>query len=207
MALGQRRKKHVPGAWGPERKGGRVIGIMGLGRKTGATHFTLWAASYLSGVRQRRTAVIEWNCHGDLGRMEDIWFAEKRRRERKFQALGMNFYKEGGAETLALCLGECCDEILIDFGEKTREKENEWLRCDIRIATAAFSEWQLADAGKMMEIGDELGRDWICLAAFGSEEARREAQRRLGISVIRIPFQADPFDIDRRAMEWFEKIL
>ena len=74
-----------------------------------------------------------------------------------------------------------------DFGEKTREKENEWLRCDIRIATAAFSEWQLADAGKMMEIGDELGRDWICLAAFGSEEARREAQRRLGISVIRIP--------------------
>lgn len=52
-----------------------------------------------------------------------------------------------------------------------------------------------------------LGRGWVCLSVFGSEDARGEAQRRLGIPVIRIPFSEDPFHVDRRAMEWFEGVL
>ena len=73
--------------------------------------------------------------------------------------------------------------------------------------TAAFSEWQLEDASGLMELGEELGRGWICLAAFGSEGARREAERKLKIPVIRMPFSADAFRVDRNAMAWFEQIL
>ena len=99
------------------------------------------------------------------------------------------------------------DEILIDFGQRTKAAQTEWLRCQVRIVTAAFSEWQLEDASGLMELGEELGRGWICLAAFGSEGARREAERKLKIPVIRMPFSADAFRVDRNAMAWFEQIL
>ena len=194
------------GSWGPNRKAGRIVGVMGLGRKTGATHFTLWAASYLSGVRQRKTALMEGNNHGDLKRLEKAWFpAEKR--GNVFQALGMDFYKRGEAGELARCLEAKYDEVLIDFGERVKETQNEWQRCDVRIATVSFSDWQLEAAGGMADLRRALGRGWVCLSVFGSEDARGEAQRRLGIPVIRIPFSEDPFHVDRRAMEWFEGVL
>lgn len=206
MAQRLRKQKRPLGAWGPERGGCRVTGVMGLGRKTGATHFTMWAAGYLAAVRQRRTAVIEWSGHGDFARLETVWNAKKGAGD-SFKALDMTFYKAGGTSVLAACMEGRYDEVLIDFGQRTREREMEWLRCDLRIATAALSDWQLADASGMMELGEELGRGWTCLAAFGSEGARMEAQRKLGISVIRIPFSADAFKVDRKAMEWFEKVL
>lgn len=207
MALGFGKKRFPAGSTGPDRKGCRVIGVMGMGRGTGATHFTLWAANYLSAVRQRRTAVLEWNSHGDFQRLERICAGGQRREAPFFRVLDAAYYKRGCAATLASCMEGSYDEILIDFGQRTKAAQTEWLRCQVRIVTAAFSEWQLEDASGLMELGEELGRGWICLAAFGSEGARREAERKLKIPVIRMPFSADAFRVDRNAMAWFEQIL
>lgn len=180
---------------------------MGLGNKTGATHFALWAAAYLSGVRQRKTALIDWRERGDLERLEKAWLLADKKEGDFFCALGMDFYKKGGAEALAFCLEERYDEVLIDFGERTKETQNEWQRCELRIATVSFSDWQLEDAKAMADLCRILGRKWVCLSAFGSEDARKEAQKRWGIPVLRIPFSDDPFHVNRKDMEWFEGIL
>lgn len=180
---------------------------MGMGSKTGATHFAIMAANYLSGVRQRRTAVLEWNSHGDFQRLEQICAGGSEKKTTFFRALDTAYYKKSGADTLAFCLEGNYDEILIDFGQRTQAVEAEWLRCQVRIVTAAFSEWQLEEASGLMELGDELGRGWICLSVFGSEGARREAERKLKIPIIRMPFSADAFRIDRNAAAWFGQIL
>ena len=39
------------------------------------------------------------------------------------------------------------------------------------------------------------------------EWTRREVERQCGVPVLRIPFSADAFQIDRSTMRWFEGIL
>lgn len=175
------------------------------------THLCVLTANYLASAKQRRTAVIEWNGHGDFDRMERICRSRERTGEKKeknlFKALGVTYYKQGEACTLAGCMDGTFDEIVIDFGEATRDSMREWQRCQVKMVTAALGEWQLEDAFGMMEQGSRLGKSWIFLAAFGSEWTRREIKGRLGLTVHRIPFSADAFRIDNAMINWFQGIL
>ena len=49
----------------------RTVGIIGAGRSVGVTHLAIWLANYLTGVKGQRTAVLEWNTHGDFRRLGD----------------------------------------------------------------------------------------------------------------------------------------
>ena len=175
------------------------------------THLCVLTANYLTSARQQRTAVIEWNGHGDLERIERICRSRERIAEKKkteaFKALGVTYYKKGGACTLAGCMDGTFDEIVIDFGEADRDSLREWQRCQVKMVTAGLGEWQLEDAFGMMEQGCRQGKSWIYLAAFGSDWTRREIERQLGITVYRIPFSADAFRIDSAMMKWFQGIL
>lgn len=175
------------------------------------THLCVLTANYLTSVKQRRTAVIEWNGHGDFERIERICRRRERTVEKKkksvFKALGVTYYKQGEACTLAGCMDGTFDEIVIDFGEATRDSQREWQRCQVKMVTAALGEWQLEEAFGMMEQGERQGKSWVYLAAFGSEWTRKEIERRLGLTVYRIPFSADAFRIDKTIMKWFQGIL
>ena len=189
----------------------RVIGVIGAGRRTGVTHLCVLMANYLTGAGQRRTAVIEWNDHGDFRRMEKVCARREnvagKKEENVFKALGVTYFGRGNADTLAGCMNGPYDDIIIDFGEAAPASRAEWRRCQVRMMVAAFSEWQLEDASGMMEQNGRPCRGWIYLAAFGSEWTRREVERQLGVPVFRIPFSADAFRIDRSLMRWFEGLL
>ena len=58
-------QKHTPRI----RQDDRTIGIIGQGRGTGVTHFCILLANYLSGVKRKKTAVLEWNTHHDFEKM------------------------------------------------------------------------------------------------------------------------------------------
>lgn len=183
-----------------------MIGIMGAGPKTGATHLAVWTANYLTGAAGRRTAVIEWNSHGDFQRMERACMGRKTENA-YFTALEADYYKRGDARVLAECVDGPYDDVVIDFGEWSEAGEAAWLCCQVRLLTVSLSEWQFEQGFGRMERGGGPKKSWKCLAAFGSEEARREAERRLGLPVLRIPFSADAFQIDRSAMDWFGQFL
>lgn len=50
----------------------KVTGIIGAGRGTGVTHFSIQAANYFCSWKQRKTAVIQWNSHKDTERMRNF---------------------------------------------------------------------------------------------------------------------------------------
>ena len=50
----------------------KVTGIIGAGRGTGVTHFSIRAANYFCSWKQRKTAVIQWNSHKDTERMRNF---------------------------------------------------------------------------------------------------------------------------------------
>ena len=157
----------------------KVTGIIGAGRGTGVTHFSIRAANYFCSWKQRKTAVIQWNSHKDTERMRNFLEASGKEggrfKKEPFRVLEVDFYCQGGPEVLAACMEKKYQEILIDFGE-VRDKE-------------------------------KTGKDWICLTAFGSEIVRKEIERQFRLSVKRIPLSVDAFSVDIQTMEWFADIL
>lgn len=193
----------------------RMIGVMGSGPGTGVTHLCVLAANYLAGACQRRTAVMEWNSHGDFEQMRKICLgcpqtgqaeAGAERPPAGFSVLGVTYYREGGRLAAAACMDGRYQDMVVDFGEYSPAVREEWMRCQIRLGVVSLSEWQLEPALKMMA-REGKGRGWTCLAAFGSEETRKEVQKRLGTVIVRIPFAADAFRIDQNLIRWFRKIL
>ena len=166
----------------------KVTGIIGAGRGTGVTHFSIRAANYFCSWKQRKTAVIQWNSHKDTERMRNFLEASGKEggrfKKEPFRVLEVDFYCQGGPEVLAACMEKKYQEILIDFGEVRDEVFPEWLRCS-----------------------EKTGKDWICLTAFGSEIVRKEIERQFRLSVKRIPLSVDAFSVDIQTMEWFADIL
>ncbi|MCC8027045.1 MAG: hypothetical protein LIP16_17315 [Clostridium sp.] len=175
------------------------------------THLTLWTANYLSSSLRHRTAVIEWNDHGSFGRIQEIFCRFPGRtpdaRNMMYKIFEVAYYKGGNSQVLAACMGGAYDDIIIDFGEMRPSIRAEWLRCTLKVVNGALCEWKL---GKFLEfLTEEENRSggWIYTAAFGSEDTRREIEKQFRISLLRVPLSADAFSVDRRAMEWFERIL
>ena len=102
----------------------KVTGIIGAGRGTGVTHFSIQAANYFCSWKQRKTAVIQWNSHKDTERMRNFLEASGKEggrfKKEPFRVLEVDFYCQGGPEVLAACMEKNYQEILIDFGRSER---------------------------------------------------------------------------------------
>ena len=48
----------------------RTIGVMGCGRGVGTSHLAVALANYLTGVKRKKTALLEWNSHDDFQILE-----------------------------------------------------------------------------------------------------------------------------------------
>lgn len=189
----------------------RVIGIAGAGRGTGVTHLALWLANYLASSLQRRTAVIQWNGHGSFEQMEEIFCGGLKRSAGpaiySYKILEVTYMNEGNSQVLAACMNGPYDEIIIDFGEMRPSIRAEWLRCTLKVVAGALCEWKLGAFLELLTENDDRRDQWIYTAAFGSEDTRKEIEKRFRISIYRVPPSADAFSVDKEAMNWFERIL
>ena len=212
--LGRKNQRRMGGLFNRGKKAvnqNRVIGIIGAGRGTGVTHLALWMANYLASSLQRRTAFIEWNGHGSLGGIEEIlsrtYGRDVESPDTRYTFFGVTYYKNGNSHVLAACMDGNYDEIIIDFGEMRPSVRAEWLRCTVKMVAGALNEWKLGAFLELLAEEENRRRGWIYTAAFGSEDTRREIEKRFRISLFRVPLSVDAFSVDRRAMEWFERIL
>jgi len=195
-------KGPVKGEMGP-----KITGIAGAGRSVGATHLALLAANYLQAVRGRKTAVLEWNSHGDFGRLGKMCTG-RLRDAGCYQIQDVDYFPQADGSRLAECLTAQYQEILIDFGPMIKEVCIELARCSVVWIVMSFSEWQMDAFWEVVESKEDARREcWKFLTAFGSEESRTEWNKRRKPNVWRIPFSADAFTVTRELMEWMETTL
>ena len=188
------------------KKKPRLIGIGGIGHCVGCTHFAIMMANYLAGFRRRTTVLLEWNRSGDFGRLEKVCTGMNRE-EKRFRVLDVQYWKMAGIKELTEVLGNDVDEILIDFGAVDEGLAPELLRCEAQFLVGSFSEWQEMRFREFVRENENGKRSWNYLAAFGSEETRREFRRRPGVSVGRIPFSADAFSVTKESCSFFQQLI
>lgn len=185
----------------------RLIGVAGIGHSVGCTHFAVMLANYLAGFRRQKTALLEWNNSGDFERLEKVCTGMVRENG-SYRVLDADYYKNAGAKDLAFALQNGYEDILMDFGAVEENMDAEFLRCDKQFIVGSFSEWQQE---RFREFAAEQGRagkkSWKYLAAFGSEETRKEFKRRYGIASERIPFSADAFSVTEESGKFFDWLM
>lgn len=187
-------------------KKARLIGIASIGHSVGCTHFAIMMLNYLVGYGRRKAALLEWNRSGDLEKLEFVCTG-KIRQEKPYRVLEADYYKNASPKELAELLTGNYDDILIDFGSLEEALSADFLRCEKQFLIGSFSEWQQECFREFVRRNGTGKKSWSYLAAFGSEETRKEFMRRPGIFAVRIPFSADAFSITGEMGQFFGKLL
>lgn len=160
----------------------------------------------MESVRGQKTAVLEWNDHGDFLRFGKICTGRAEPKSR-YRIQGVDYYPEANGGTLMRCLEGEYQQVLIDFGALEEPVYTELTRCHTVWIVISFCEWQ---TDRFLEFTEQeesaKKKSWQFLAAFGSEESRTEWNKRRKPKVLRIPFSADPFTVTGSIMRWLETI-
>lgn len=184
----------------------RMIGIGSIGRSVGCTHFAVMLLNYLTGVKRRKAALMEWNHSGDFERLELVCTG-KTIVGKPFHVLEADYYKNAGEKELSGLLMSSYKDILIDFGNLEEGICADFLRCEKQFLIGSFSEWQEECFREFLRKNGTDKKNWKYLAVFGSEETRKEFMRRPGIFTERIPFSADAFAVTEDTYRFFQKLV
>ncbi|WP_394524659.1 hypothetical protein [Lacrimispora sp. JR3] len=187
-------------------KNQEVIGVIGTGRCVGVTHFAVMTAGYLSGVLRKRCAVLEWNSHGDFAGMRKVCTEEKGKTG-VFQVLEVDYYEQAGINTLLLCKKSRCQTVIVDYGTVREGNLEEFLRCDRQFLLGSLSEWQMEAFLEFEGKENKAEKSWETFVSFGSEEARKNMEKRLKRPVRRIPVSVDAFVITGEMLKFYQKLF
>lgn len=186
----------------------KVTGMIGAGSAVGVTHTAVMAAGYLSGVCSRRCAVLEWNSHGTLRRLKECCLGDKSGwSDGSFRILDVDYYSDAGPETLVLCKKRRYQEVIVDYGTVSDGYQEEFFRCDRQFLLAGLSEWQTGAFLETAGAWKKAGLSWETLAVFGSEEARKNMEKGLGLRIRRIPVSVDAFAVTETVLDFFQQII
>lgn len=193
----------------PHRERTKIIGIAGSGHGVGTTHFAILTANYMSGVRGKKTAALEWNDSGAFEQMEQICVKKTVLNSAKdsFKVFEVSYLKGAGKEKLLGCISCGYEAVVIDFGDNWKIAEEELLHCDHRFLVGSFCEWQADAFAKLAVERRGINRGWDYFYAFGCEAAAKEMRRRLRVSIRRIPDARDAFLITGELLAFFEGFL
>ncbi len=181
-----------------------VIGIIGTGRGVGVTHFTVMTAGFISGVLRKRCAVLEWNSHGDFLNMRRVCTKDKGT-DGFFRILEADYYEKAGIDTLLLCKKSGYQDLIVDYGTIKEGNLEEFLRCERQFVLGSLSEWQMKAFLEFEGRERKAEKSWDTLIAFGSEQARKNMEKRLGFPVGRIPVSVDAFVVTSNIIDFYQR--
>ena len=166
----------------------------------GTSHLAISLANYLTGVKRKKTALLEWNDHGDFERIGRFAGKEWRETDQSrnkgevFRIMEVDYYKMADPSVLSFCLGRDYHYIILDYGEATESSLCECARCDRKILVGSLNEWK---AEAFLEVA----------VASGGEDTRREIEKLFRCRLQRLPASADAFRITREEILCFEDLL
>ena len=191
---------------GKKETGQEIIGIIGTGNSVGVTHFAVMTAGFLSGILRRRCAVLEWNSHGDFSRMREVC-AKEPFQKGSFKLLETQYYENAGINTLLVCKKSGFQTVIVDYGTVGEDGFKEFLRCDRQFLLGSLSEWQMKAFLEFESKGNKAERSWETFLTFGSEEARKNMEKRLKRPVRRIPVSVDAFAVTGEMIKFYQQIF
>ena len=176
----------------------------------GTSHLAISLANYLTGVKRKKTALLEWNDHGEFERIGRFAGKEWRETDQSrnkgevFRIMEVDYYKMADPSVLSFCLGRDYHYIILDYGEVTESSLCECARCDRKILVGSLSEWKAEAFLEVLEQAGNRDESWRMAVVSGGEDTRREIEKLFRCRLQRLPASADAFRITREEIPCFE---
>lgn len=165
------------------------------------------------GSETKKTALLEWNDHGDFERIGRFAGKEWRETDQSrnkgevFRIMEVDYYKMADPSVLSFCLGRDYHYIILDYGEVTESSLCECARCDRKILVGSLSEWKAEAFLEVLEQAGNRDESWRMAVVSGGEDTRREIEKLFRCRLQRLPASADAFRITREEIPCFENLL
>jgi len=163
-------------------------------------------ANYLTGACHKKTAVLEWNNHGDFEKMKKICI-KKTENKTPFRILAADYYAAADAGVWMDCMNRGYNRVILDCGEAAENRLYDCARCDRVVVVGSLTEWQLTGFLEFLEQEGKPDTSWIYTAVFGSDQARKQLEKRFCRKILKIPLSVDAFTISRADMYFFVSLL
>ena len=164
-------------------------------------------------MKRKKTALLEWNDHGDFERIGRFAGKEWRETDQSrnkgevFRIMEVDYYKMADPSVLSFCLGRDYHYIILDYGEVTESSLCECARCDRKILVGSLSEWKAEAFLEVLEQAGNRDESWRMAVVSGGEDTRREIEKLFRCRLQRLPASADAFRITREEIPCFENLL
>ncbi len=124
-----------------------------------------------------------------------------------FHILEADYYERAGIDTLLLCKKSGYQAVIVDYATVRDGNLEEFLRCDRQFVLGSLSEWQMETFLEFERKGKKAEKSWKTLVSFGSEEARKNAEKRLNIPISRIPVSVDVFAVTGEIIGFYQQFF
>lgn len=124
-----------------------------------------------------------------------------------FQLLAADYYATANAGVWMDCMNRSYQRVILDCGEVSENSLYDCARCDRTVVVGSLTEWQLTGFLEFFKRKAKPDINWKYAAVFGSDEARKQLEKRFCRKILKIPLSVDAFAISRTDMDFFITLL
>lgn len=189
------RKKHV--------KKTCVIGVLGLSRGVGTTHFTYILTGFLKAYYGESTLFVEVCRNGSLHRMFDV--------ENTNQSIvrhGIAYHLGAGLEEVSQIRNVGYSFCILDFGSDYGYAKEHFMNCDIKITVGVSAVWQQQMWASAKEIiKDVKDCSTFCFIVNFGDISDKIKSSLLPAETYQMPYEPDFMRISENTVKLFRKII
>lgn len=186
-------------------KGVRTIGLIGTHRSAGVTHTALQLAVYLHRVCHRKVAVIELSGHGDLRCYRKAGDDERTSPCRKS---GIDIYPDADSLLAGTIRNGPYDDCIYDLGNHLAEREQELVRCDIKLILTDSADWHNKSREMIEILEHRIGywNSWWVLLNYSRSDSLH-AWKSAAMRAECLAYSPDPFRLTEQGKNLFRRII
>lgn len=183
----------------------QVIGIISGKKGEGVTTMSIAMATYLSGVKMKKTAIVEFYGNGDIKKIAQSYFAAEKD---KFRILNVDYYDVRDKEKLSFIYNKDYEYIIVDFGAFYKKNIEEFIRCQIKIVMGSVNIWRYSEYLEMCRFTKEIpgSSKWLHILSGDEKDIKSYLKGKSIVGISRISIE-DPYVVENRHVDFFQSII
>lgn len=183
----------------------RIVGVIGTGHGTGATHFCFMLGVFMGIVKGLRVAIVEQNesgCFGQAGIILNNFTNSKINKISKY----ISIYSKSDEYELAEIISMDYDYVIIDYGCDYEANRSSFLMCPEKIVIGSLSWWKIHQMVKFLikNRHEKTFGHWLFLTAMPVKEGMVHIKKEFNVDIMVIPFEPDPFYLNESSLKFFQ---
>ena len=187
---------------------------MGCEPGCGVTHLSIALANYCTSKLQYKTACLELNRPGNFMALSPglspLSVPQTNFCNTGFSIYGADYYPAVHPDDIPLLLNADYSYYILDMGDAAQADWNEYLRCDRKLVIGSLAPWKencYESLFSKYPTSLKNGDGFVYLVQTGNRHDMKDFAKKNGISMERIPFLPNPFQIGREHFTFLEQLL